>query len=158
MKKAQKLILLRINPKKRQTIWIKRRKGHKTANFFGWEITKSDQKKSVKKPIKVLEQFRGKYDLDPDLMIFHVGRCGSTLLSEVLRLDRKNFVLSEPSAPGEWHKIKSGSKVRPKQEMELFRGVLRSLGYALVKMWLFPVHGSRKPGIEIRHFLKILFH
>jgi hypothetical protein len=122
-----------VNPKSRQTIWVPRTRRHKSANFFGIGITRNEIKHSKKRSLKSLHRYRGKRELDPDLMIFHIGRCGSTLLSEVLRLDRGNFVLSEPGPPSTWHKMKPGSQYSRQDKLELFRGTLRSYSAARLK-------------------------
>lgn len=55
---------------------------------------RNEQKLSTALPA-ILDQSRNKESASPSAIIFHISRCGSTLLSQLLCLDKRNIVLSE---------------------------------------------------------------
>ena len=84
-------------------------------------------------PLSLLNQanFDG---VDPSVFIFHVSRCGSTLLTRALAQSRNNLVYGEPVVINQlWHHFlgdKPATLTSPfnQQETTLFTNLLRALG------------------------------
>ncbi len=94
-------------------------------------------------PIDVLEEWRAQQPgLAPTGFIFHMSRCGSTLLSQMLAAIDRNIVLSEV-APIDWvlRAHLKNPNVTPANRAEWFRGMVSALG-------------QRRTGIEEHLFIK----
>ena len=81
--------------------------------------------------------------LEPSAFIFHVSRCGSTLLSQLLSLSERHIVLSEVPLLDEVLRLSERSAAWPSAFCDnLFRAVIQLLGH-------------RRTGVETHLFVKV---
>lgn len=78
---------------------------------------------SAEELIRIAEQCES---IAPTAFVYHVSRCGSTLLSQLLSCDESNIVLSEVPLLDEILRIPVAAHAAPSPE-ELFRAVLKLL-------------------------------
>ncbi len=67
--------------------------------------------------------------LEPTAFIFHVSRCGSTLLSQLLSLNEQYIVLSEVPLLDDVLRLPEQTRVSPATRDALFQAVVRLLGH-----------------------------
>ncbi len=79
--------------------------------------------------------------LSPSGFVFHMSRCGSTLLSQMLAADPDNLVLSEPPAVDQVLRMWWNSSLGVEDRMAALRGVVSALGR--------PRHGERRLFIKL---------
>lgn len=110
--------------KPEKVIWIPRPKGLAIRPFIFQSLPQRKVKK-IKK-LNCLLDFASDPSLQPSLMIFHMGRGGSTLLSQFFRADPSNLVLSEPGCIGGFHQILLSDHYSKQNKISLLRGLINS--------------------------------
>ncbi len=77
--------------------WKKFVRQHFTQPFFFDEFTRTPKNHTKTTPLSSLKHFTAQHSLPLSALIFHVSRCGSTLMTQQLRQSDRCLVISEPS-------------------------------------------------------------
>lgn len=77
----------------------------------------------------LIETARHTISIEPTAFIFHVSRCGSTLLSQALGIDNENIVIAEAPLLDEILRAKEQDGALEEQDLEIwFKAVLTMMG------------------------------
>jgi hypothetical protein len=78
-------------------------------------------------PMRKFLEWAPRNELDPGLFIFHIGRTGSTLLSQCFKQDETNLVLAEPPVFGGLHNyLEKKQHLSATYRRQIVRGVFNS--------------------------------
>lgn len=155
------LIPISINPDKNEITWMDLEKYHFYEGFFHKSLSfftalKKGNTYTTTSPLAVLKNddlFTG--SLYPTGFIFHVGRCGSTLLAKVLARSSENLVLSEPEPLNSVLNVFTKNGLQPIEKYENNQNIYKNLILAL---------GRRRNPLHKNFFIKFtsynihLFH
>lgn len=121
-----KFVPWRVNPEKREIVWVPRPKAICETQFVFQSPKKNSLKKFKKTSFQELNRYAKDQDLEPDLLVFHLGRTGSTLLTESLRCVPNYFVYGEPPPFGSLHRLLDSSKWSDEYKFSITRGLTNS--------------------------------
>ncbi len=105
-------------------LWLQAKKNF-TLPFFTQEFSPQALQNGRLTDLNILRSFaRNSRFKDPGLFIFHIGRCGSTLVSQALRRSPQTLVISESTAVNGF--FRETTTVENKLRKELLRGLLKA--------------------------------